>query len=60
VATVVYDDGCKVDVQPGAVTSIAALSPCAAGAYAQLNDWDPSSLVVPGTIGPPHYRHVGV
>jgi hypothetical protein len=49
-ATVVYDDGCKVDVQPGAVTTIAALSPCAAGAYAQLNDWDPR-LVVPGAIG---------
>lgn len=32
-ATVVYDDGCTVDVQPGAVTTIAALSPCAAGSY---------------------------
>jgi hypothetical protein len=30
-ATVVYEDGCKVNVQPGAVTTIAALSPCAAG-----------------------------
>ena len=28
-ATVVYEDGCKVDVRPGAVTTIAPLSPCA-------------------------------
>jgi hypothetical protein len=34
-ATVVYDDGCKVNVQPGAVTTIAPLSPCASGSYAQ-------------------------
>jgi hypothetical protein len=33
-ATVVYDDGCKVDVQPGAVTTIAPLSPCASGSSA--------------------------
>jgi hypothetical protein len=33
-ATVVYDDGCKVSVQPGAVTTIAPLSPCAAGSNA--------------------------
>jgi hypothetical protein len=60
-ATVVYNDGCKVDVQPGAVTIIAPMSPCAAGAYAQENDyclnqrsgycWKPGSLVVPGAIG---------
>lgn len=30
-ATVVYEDGCKVDVRPGAVTTIAPLSPCASG-----------------------------
>ena len=34
-ATVVYDDGCKVDVRPGAVTTIAPLSPCASGSNAQ-------------------------
>lgn len=34
-ATVVYDDGCKVDVQPGSVTTIAPISPCASGSYAQ-------------------------
>jgi hypothetical protein len=38
-ATVVYDDGCKVSVQPGAVTSIAPLSPCASGSNAQTR-WD--------------------
>jgi hypothetical protein len=32
--TVTYDDGCKVSVQPGAVTTIAPLSPCAAGSNA--------------------------
>ena len=34
-ATVVYDDGCKVNVQPGAVTTIAPLSPCASGSNAR-------------------------
>ena len=34
-ATVVYDDGCKVAVQPDGVTTIAPLSPCASGSYAQ-------------------------
>ncbi len=34
-ATVVYDDGCTVDVQPGSVTTIAPLSPCASGSNAQ-------------------------
>jgi hypothetical protein len=33
-ATVVYDDGCRVLVQPGAVATIAPLSPCASGSYA--------------------------
>jgi hypothetical protein len=33
-ATIVYDDGCKVPVQPGAVATIAPLSPCASGSYA--------------------------
>jgi hypothetical protein len=36
-ATITYDDGCKVNVQPGAVTTIAPLSPCASGSNAQ--DW---------------------
>lgn len=37
-ATVVYDDGCKVSVQPGSVATIAPLSPCATGSYAQDQD----------------------
>jgi hypothetical protein len=41
-ATVVYDDGCKVSVQPGSVTTIAPLSPCAAGSNAQVGpSWCP-------------------
>jgi hypothetical protein len=39
-ATVVYEDGCKVDVQPGGVTTIAPLSPCASGSNAQVGWWD--------------------
>ncbi len=34
-ATVTYPDGCQVNVQPGAVVSIAPLSPCASGSFAQ-------------------------
>jgi hypothetical protein len=37
-ATVVYDDGCKVNVQPGAVATIAPISPCASGSYADDNN----------------------
>lgn len=37
-ATLVYDDGCKVDVRPGAVTTIAVLSPCASGSNAAVED----------------------
>ena len=36
-AKVAYADGCTVDVRPGAVMTIAALSPCAAGARADDN-----------------------
>lgn len=42
-ATVVYDDGCKVNVQPGAVTTIAPLSPCASGSYADNDQNDGST-----------------
>src|SRR5262249_19733493 len=38
-ATVTYDDGCKVNVQPGAVATIAPLSPCASGSNAQDPNW---------------------
>jgi hypothetical protein len=37
-ATIVYEDGCKVAVRPGAVTTIAPLSPCASGSNAQNDD----------------------
>ena len=47
-ATVVYDDGCKVAVQPGAVTSIAPLSPCASGSNAADGDW--VGPVIAGTL----------
>src|SRR5215472_324791 len=33
-ATIAYEDGCKVSVQPGAVVTIAPLSPCASGSNA--------------------------
>lgn len=49
-ATIVYDDGCKVPVQPGAVATIAPLSPCASGSYAQDQDngdaWGAIGMVV--------------
>lgn len=34
-AVVSYADGCKISLQPGMVMTIAPLSPCAAGSYAQ-------------------------
>jgi hypothetical protein len=37
-AAVTYPDGCKVSVQPGAVTTIAPLSPCASGSLADDNN----------------------
>jgi hypothetical protein len=48
-ATITYDDGCKVTVQPGSVASIAPLSPCASGSYAQTYNDCP--------IGPDGVRH---
>ena len=49
-ATVVYDDGCKVDVQPDAVTTIAPISPCASGSYAQDFNWT-GALVMGAAAG---------
>jgi hypothetical protein len=37
-AAVTYSDCCKVSVQPGAVTTIAPLSPCASGSMADDNN----------------------
>ena len=53
-AKVVYDDGCKVDIQPGAVATIAPISPCASGSYAQtqtqLQDYA-AYIAAGGTLG---------
>jgi hypothetical protein len=49
-ATVVYDDGCKVDVQPGAVATIAPLSPCASGSYAQDNGSNLTGVLIMGGV----------
>jgi hypothetical protein len=46
-ATVTYDDGCKVSVQPGAVTTIAPLSPCASGSYAADMGLPPAAAGAP-------------
>jgi hypothetical protein len=46
-ATVVYDDGCTVNVAPGSVTTVAPLSPCASGSYAADN----TDLVGPAIMG---------
>ena len=49
-ASVVYSDGCTVNVQPGAVTTIAPISPCASGSYAAAADpydpWATTALVL--------------
>ena len=53
-ATVVYDDGCVVNVEPGTVTMIAPLSPCTSGSYAQtqtqLQEYA-AYLAAGGTLG---------
>ena len=36
-ATLLYQDGCQVTIQPGSVTTVAPLSPCASGSFAQQN-----------------------
>ena len=46
-AVVSYPDGCKVDLQPGAVMTIAPLSPCASGSYAE----DQQNYLVPLVYG---------
>src|SRR5580704_16057314 len=43
-AAVTYSDGCKVSVQPGAVTTIAPLSPCASGSLADDNNNNSNGL----------------
>jgi len=45
-ATVVYDDGCKINVQPGAVITIESLSPCASASNAAQGSWVCDALQV--------------
>jgi len=55
-ATIVYDDGCQVPVQPGAVATIAPLSPCASGSSAQDHPYcDPNN---PGCIDWFDWQHI--
>jgi hypothetical protein len=37
-AKLAYPDGCKVDVESGAITTVTPLSPCASGSSAQTHD----------------------
>jgi hypothetical protein len=48
-ATVSYPDGCQVNVQPGAVTTIAPISPCASGSMAQ--DFGFGTNLMPFVVG---------
>jgi hypothetical protein len=48
-AKLVYADGCKVDIQPGVVTRVARLSPCASGSLAQDPDYGNHWCVTPAT-----------
>jgi hypothetical protein len=38
-AIIAYADGCSVKVAPGSVETVASLSPCASGSYAQNPDY---------------------
>jgi len=51
-AKVSYADGCAIEVKPGAVMVIAALSPCASGSYADENDHNDNTgaLVFGGVV----------
>jgi hypothetical protein len=52
-ATVTYPDGCKVGVKPGAVVTIAPLSPCASGSYAADLGLPPPVYKAPPVAVPP-------
>jgi hypothetical protein len=49
-ATVAYSDGCTIKLQPGAVMTIGALSPCAAGSYADDDKNDAALYVIGGGL----------
>ena len=53
-AVVAYPDGCKVNVEPGAVITIAPISPCASGSFAQDQSHSPqlgTYIVGAGVLG---------
>ena len=50
-ATIVYDDGCTVPVQPGAIATIAPLSPCASGSFADNSNDPTAGLIMLGVTG---------
>jgi hypothetical protein len=52
-ANVLYADGCKITLQPGSVMTIAELSPCASGSYAQEQgtDWQDRNNVAAWVAG---------
>ena len=45
-ATLTYDDGCTVTVQPGSVATIAPISPCASGSYAEDNGYSWGGIIM--------------
>jgi hypothetical protein len=45
-ATIAYSDGCNFNVQPGAVFTVSALSPCTSGSFAQ----EESPRLSPGLV----------
>jgi hypothetical protein len=51
-AKVSYADGCAIELKPGAVMVIAALSPCASGSYADEDDHNDNTgaLVFGGVV----------
>jgi hypothetical protein len=50
-AKVSYSDGCVIELKPGAVMAITALSPCASGSYADEDDHnDNTGALVYGTV----------
>jgi len=48
-AVIAYNDGCMVNVEPGTVKTVATLSPCASGSYAQTPDYRNNWCVTPPT-----------
>jgi hypothetical protein len=59
-ATLTYDDGCTVTVQPGSVTTIAPLSPCAAGSYAQQTGNNQNGYGQPGYDNGPDWGGIAL